>query len=139
METLVSLRGLLESFSTATRGRKKSWPQLREHISEKGIEPWLAHSLAAAATAIAGALNVLGLRRVVVTGSLTELPPSVLAHLSRAVQDGSMWAKFGRVECVAAPRRRTAGLIAVGIDRLIVPDSDTKSFSLQKIALRNQG
>jgi hypothetical protein len=76
---------------------------------------------------------------VVVTGSLTELPPSVLAHLSRAVQDGSMWAKFGRVECVAAPRRRTAGLIAVGIDRLIVPDSDTKSFSLQKIALRNQG
>jgi hypothetical protein len=50
-----------------------------------------------------------------------------------------MWAKFGRVECVAAPRRRTAGLIAVGIDRLIVPDSDTKSFSLQKIALRNQG
>jgi predicted NBD/HSP70 family sugar kinase len=139
METLVSLRGLLESFSTATRGRKKSWPQLREHISEKGIEPWLARSLDAAATAIAGALNVLGLRRVVVTGSLTELPPSVLAHLSRAVQDGSMWAKFGRVECVAAPRRRTAGLIAVGIDRLIVPDSDTKSFSLQKIALRNQG
>jgi predicted NBD/HSP70 family sugar kinase len=139
METLVSLRGLLESFSTATRGKKKSWPQLREHISEKGIEPWLAHSLAAAATAIAGALNVLGLRHVVVTGSLTELPPSVMAHLSHAIESGSMWAKFGRVECVAAPRRRTAGLIAVGIDRLIVPDSDAKSFSLQKIALRNQG
>lgn len=132
METLVSLRGLLESFSTAKRGKKKSWAQLREHISAHGIEPWLAHSLDAAATAIAGSLNVLGLRRVIITGSLTELPPSVLAHLSRAVQNGSMWAKFGAVECLAAPRRRTAGLIAVGLDRLIVPDSP-----LQKISLEN--
>ena len=123
METLVSLRGLLESFTAATQGKKKSWAQLRDHITENGIEPWLAHSLDAAATAIAGSLNVLGLRRVVITGSLTELPVSVLAHLSRAVQNGSMWAKFGQVECVAAPRRRTAGLIAVGLDRLIVPDS----------------
>jgi len=134
METLVSLRGLLESFATATRGQKKSWAQLREHILEKGVEPWLAHSLDAAATAIAGSLNVLGLRRVVVTGSLTELPPSVLAYLSRGVQNGSMWAKFGQVECVAAPRRRTAGLIAVGIDRLIVPDAHPKDFPLENMA-----
>ena len=46
-----------------------------------------------------------------------------MAHLSRAVQNGAMWAKFGQVECVAAPRRRTAGLVAVGIDRLVVPDN----------------
>jgi len=134
METLVSLRGLLESFSAATRRKNNSWPQLREHISQNGIEPWLAHSLDAAATAIAGSLNVLGLRRVVITGSLTELPASVLAHLSRAVQNGSMWAKFGQVECVAAPRRRTAGLIAVGLDRLIVPDSHPKDFPLKRTA-----
>ena len=132
METLVSLRGLLESFSEATHGKKNSWKQLGEYISAHGIEPWLAHSLDAAATAIAGSLNVLGLRRVVVTGSLTELPPSVLAHLSRAVSNGSMWAKFGAVECAAAPRRRTAGLIAVGIDRLIVPDSQPKIISAKK-------
>ena len=138
METLVSLRGLLESLAAATHGKKKSWAQLREHISEKGVEPWLAHSLDAAATAIAGSLNVLGLRRVVVTGSLTELPPSVLAHLSRAVQNGSMWAKFGQVECVAAPRRRTAGLIAVGLDRLIVPDSHPKDFPLDNLAPKNR-
>jgi predicted NBD/HSP70 family sugar kinase len=134
METLVSLRGLLEGFATATRGKKNSWAQLREHIFEKGIEPWLAQSLDAAATAIAGALNVIGLRRAVITGSLTELPPSVLAHLSRAVQNGSMWAKFGSVECTAAPRRRTAGLIAVGIDRMIVPDSPTQKISQKKTA-----
>jgi predicted NBD/HSP70 family sugar kinase len=128
METLVSLRGLLESFATATHGKKNSWAQLREHISAHGIKPWLAHSLDAAATAIAGSLNVIGLRRVVITGSLTELPPSVLAHLSRAVQNGSMWAKFGEVECVSAPRRRTVGLVAVGIDRLIVPDGHENRF-----------
>ena len=136
VETLVSLRGLLESFAAATRDKKNSWAQLREHIAANGIEPWLAHSLDAAAVVIAGALNVLGIRRVVITGSLTELPPSVLAHLSRAVQSGSMWAKFGVVECVAAPRRRTAGLIAVGLDRLIVPDSHPKDFSLPKTRVK---
>jgi len=126
IETLVSVRGLLASFSTATRGKKNSWSQLREHISNKGIEPWLAHSLDAAATAIAGSLNVLGLRRVVITGSLTELPRAVLAHLSRAVESGAMWARFGKVECLSAPRRRMAGLLAVGIDRLVVPEQTGK-------------
>ena len=80
--------------------------------------------------AIAGALNVLGLRRVIITGSLTELPPSVIAHLSRAVQAGSMWAKFGSVECQSAPRRRAAGLVAVGIDRLVVPEAMPQKNSL---------
>jgi len=126
IETLVSLRGLLESFSKATRGGKTSWSQLREHISKNGIEPWLAHSLDAAATAIAGSLNVLGLRRVVVTGSLTELPPEVMAHLARAIESGAMWARFGKVECLSAPRRRLAGLLAVGIDQLVVPEQTEK-------------
>jgi hypothetical protein len=43
--------------------------------------------------------------------------------LAQAVQNGSMWDKFGEVECVAAPRHRTAGLIAIGLDRLVVPDT----------------
>jgi predicted NBD/HSP70 family sugar kinase len=129
VETLVSLRGLLESFSAATSRREKTWPELGEYISERGMTPWLAQALDAAAAAIAGALNVVGLRRVVITGSLTELPPVVLAHLSRAVQNGSMWAKFGEVECVAAPRRRTAGLVAIGIDRMVLPDTSAKTDS----------
>ena len=122
VETLVSTRGLLESFATAQPKQEKNWDALKNFISVNGIEPWLAQSLDAAAVAIAGALNVLGLRRVVITGSLTELPSAVLAHLSRAVQDGAMWARFGKVECSAAPRCRAAGLVAIGIDRLVVPD-----------------
>ena len=122
VETLVSRRGLLESFSAANPRQKKDWATLQAFISANGIEPWLAQSLDAAAVAIAGALNVLGLRRVIITGSLNELPSSVLAHLSRAVQDGAMWARFGKVECSGAPRARAAGIVAIGVDRLVVPD-----------------
>ncbi len=126
IETLVSLRGLLESFSAAAPAAEHSWPALADHISQNGVKRWLAHALDAAAAAIAGALNVLGLRHVVITGSLTELPPVVMQYLAHAVQNGAMWARFGEVECVSAPRRRTAGLVAVGIDRLIVPDGHQK-------------
>jgi hypothetical protein len=133
METLVSLRGLLESFSVTAQAAERSWPALADYISKNGIKPWLAQALDAAAAAIAGSLNVLGLRRVVVTGSLTELPPVVMQFLSHAVRNGTMWARFGDVECVSAPRRRTAGLVAVGIDRLIVPDGHENRFVNDKI------
>jgi predicted NBD/HSP70 family sugar kinase len=83
--------------------------------------PWLQEALEAVAAVLAGALNVLGLRRVVVTGSLTELPPRVMEHLSDAIRRGAMWARFGEVKVVAAPRRRTAGLVAVALDRLVLP------------------
>ena len=126
METLVSVRGLLESFSAAHRNRKKSWAELTAQIAQAGVEPWLAASLDATAAAIAAALNVLGLRRVVITGSLAELPPVVMRHLAQAIERGAMWARFGQVECVAASRRRIAGLVAVGIDQFIVPDREPK-------------
>jgi hypothetical protein len=35
-----------------------------------------------------------------------------------------MWARFGEVICIGAPRRRAAGLAAVGIDRLVVPEME---------------
>jgi N-acetylglucosamine repressor len=131
METLVSVRGLLESFAVAAPGCPNSWTGLRDYLSsQNNIPVWLAQALDAAAAAIAGAMNVVGLSRVVITGNLTELPPAVMGHLSQAIQNGAMWAKFGRVECVTAPRRRTAGMVAVGIDRLVVPDKNTTNRSL---------
>jgi predicted NBD/HSP70 family sugar kinase len=123
VETLVSIRGLLESFKSAHPDSGGSWPALKQQITASGVEPWLAQSLDAAAVAIAAALNVLGLRRVVIAGSLTDLPAAVVEYLSRAVQAGAMWARFGQVECVATPRCRAAGLVAFGIDRLVVPEA----------------
>lgn len=136
METLVSVRGLLESFAKAVPGAKNSWADLNTHITQHGVEPWLAESLKAAAAAIAGALNVLGLRRVVVTGSLKELPPAVVDYLSNSIKGGAMWARFGEVECVSASRRRLAGLVAMGIDHFVVPEDDTPEASRAKTPRR---
>jgi predicted NBD/HSP70 family sugar kinase len=121
VETLISRRGLLESFGAHQGNAEISWPALAQSIEKEGIAPWLAEALDAAGTVIAGALNVLGLRKVVLTGSLGELPPPVFDHLSAAILSGAMWARFGEMECQEAPRRRTAGLVGMAIDRLVIP------------------
>jgi predicted NBD/HSP70 family sugar kinase len=126
LETLVSTSGLLQSFAAATSPAQATLPNLISFISEQGLSPWLTEALEAAASVIAGALNVCGLRRVVVTGSLTELPPIVFRYLSAAIDRGAVWARFGKVEVVSAPRRRTAGLVAAGIDRLVLPMPDAE-------------
>jgi glucokinase len=121
LETLVSTTGLLRSFAAARRGATANWPALIRFIAAHGIDSWLAQALDATAVAIAGALNVYGLRRVVVTGCLEELPPQVLRHLAAAIERGSLWARWGRVEVQGAPRRRAAGLAAAGMERLVLP------------------
>jgi predicted NBD/HSP70 family sugar kinase len=122
VETLVSRRGLLATFAAEAGQNAAGWPTLVEHVRRHGLEPWLAGTLETAATTIAGAINVLGLHRVVVTGSLTELPECVLSHLADAVRRGAMWGRLGDVQCVGAPRRRMAGLVSAAVDRLLCPD-----------------
>ncbi|MHB8523456.1 MAG: ROK family protein [Limisphaerales bacterium] len=121
VETLVSRRGLLASFAASHRQEPHTWPALVEHLSLRGVVPWLAEALDASGAIIAGAVNVLGLRRVIITGSLTELPAAVLDHLSAAIRGGAMWARFGDMIVQSAPRRRGAGLVAAAIDRLLMP------------------
>jgi hypothetical protein len=70
---------------------------------------------------IAGALNVIGLRRLILTGILTELAPSAVEYLRKAIMRGAMWTRFGGLSIETAPRRRAAGLVAAGIDRLALP------------------
>lgn len=146
LETLVSERGLLESFAgargtqiqghrsqvgaptrdqtaggTADGGRSvPQWKELVGSVRETGIEPWLAETLDATARIIAGALNVLGIHGVIVTGRLCELA-GCIEYLATAVNKGAMWGRFGQVTCQSAPHRRAAGLVAAGIDRLVLP------------------
>ncbi len=115
VETLLSRRGLAESFGSPDLAA------LARTLTAEGLPPWLRDALEAMGAIIAGALNVLGLRRVVITGHLTELPPLVLTTLGTAVQRGAMWARFGEVICERAPRRRLAGLVTAGLDRLLFP------------------
>jgi len=138
VETLVSTGGLLLS-SAEQHGRAcESWSALCATVKRNGIEPWLSASLDAAASVIAGALNVLGLNHVVVTGSLTELPSAVMDHVSAAIVKGAVWARFGMVKVEAAPRRRAAGLVAVGLDRVVLPMARVVEISPGLAPLRTQ-
>jgi predicted NBD/HSP70 family sugar kinase len=121
VETLLSTPGLLRSFSEAEGRPAATWVEPEEHIRENGIDPWLNVTPDAAAVLIAGALNILGLRRVVITGGPTELAPVVMECLSASIVKGAMWARFGKVSVECAPRRRIAGLVAAGIERLVLP------------------
>jgi predicted NBD/HSP70 family sugar kinase len=127
LETLVSERGLLESFAKAQGPASANWKTLVRHISENGVTPWLRHTVEATAMTIAGALNVLGLHRVIVTGRLVELPGAV-DQLAAEIKAGAMWGRFGEVICQSAARRRTAGLVAAGIDRLVLPAGDERGL-----------
>ncbi len=119
VETLVSRNGLLATVATIHE-QIKTWQQLIDHVATVGIEPWLGDAIDAIAVTIAGALNVLGLRHVVLTGSVTEFAPIVAERLSAAVTRGAMWARFGQITVVTAPRRRTAGLVSAAIDRVLL-------------------
>ncbi len=123
LETLVSRRGLMQTFHQKLGG-ERDWMHLTRRLSQRGMESWLEPTLEAAAGAIAGALNVLGLRRVIITGSLTELPGAVVEELARLVQRGAMWARFGKVECQSAPRRRGRGLAAAGVEKLLLHEEN---------------
>ena len=127
LETLVSNKALLLSFSEVTGKANPCWEELVNHINENGIEPWFDSILNHTADVIATAMNVLGIRKVVVVGSLVELGEFVIKTLERKITHGAMWARFGTVECVSAPRRRIAGLVYAGIERLIAPVPVAKS------------
>jgi len=121
LETLVSRNGLLRSFAEANPHGPRSWAALCEHVERYGIPKWLEAALESAGAVIANALNVLGLRRLVITGCITELPPIVTVRLAEFVKAGALWARFGEVHVSIAKRHRAAGLVAAGIDRLLVP------------------
>jgi predicted NBD/HSP70 family sugar kinase len=121
IETLVSKRGLMQSYASMHRNSSHTWEAFAQNISDEGIPSWLQKTLDETAIIIAGALNVTGLRRLIITGILMELPASVVEYLSRKIRKGAMWALFGELLIETAPRRRTAGLVAVGIDRLVLP------------------
>lgn len=137
LETLVSERGLLESFAAADKHRRPavrpSWKALAARVSKAGLDPWLVETLNATARVVAGALNVLGVRRLIITGRLTELPACV-AHLNEHVSRGAMWGRFGEIIVQVAPHRRAAGLVAAGVDRLVLPDDDARALPPVSVA-----
>ena len=118
LETLITRRGFLAS--AAEHGQPKSWPALIEYLTDRPLPRWLKFSLDSAAVDIAAALNLLGLRQVVLTGAFRELPPACVQYLSDSVQQHAMWARFGEIALRTAPRRRQAGVVSVALDSLLL-------------------
>lgn len=121
LETLVSTRGLLTSFAQNSGMQNPSWDDFVNHIRKNGMDDWLKTNLKETANIISCALNTMGLRKIVITGALTELGSDVIKFLEEQIVKGAMWARFGDVQCVAAPRRRIAGLVWVGIEQFVAP------------------
>ena len=82
---------------------------------------FLSEALDATAACIAAILNVLGLKRVVLTGHIRELGPRASDHLIAAIRRAAMWSRFDMVEVELAQRRRARGLTIAGIQRVIMP------------------
>lgn len=129
LETLVS-RGAIGAAVLGMRRRPGSdvdrspggmWQDVVSKVATRGVTGEFAKAIDAAGAGIAAAINMLGVDRVVVTGSLTEFPPTVLDRLATAVRRHAFWARVADVTIVAAPRRRLAGLGYVVIDRIIAP------------------
>jgi predicted NBD/HSP70 family sugar kinase len=120
VETLVSRGGLLAS--AKQHGDPQTWPELVKHLQQQGsLPPWMTESLDAVATTIAGGLNLLGVRQVLFSGALNDMP-SVTDHLCAAVRRGAMWGRFGEIQCRPAPRRRLVGMISLAIDHVLLSD-----------------
>lgn len=124
LETLLSRKGLLQNLNEAM-GRKAAvhdWSAVLRQVESTGMEPWLAHTLDAGARLIAGAMNMLGMKRVIVTGALAELGPVVLEELHKQIESHAMWGRFGSISCQGAPRHRAAGLMEAAISRVVLAE-----------------
>jgi len=121
LETIASRRGLLSSFRTAKQRPGATWADVEQHVFRHGVERWLASSIEAAAGVIAGAVNILGIQDVVLTGDLPSLHPDVLSMIGDRVQSRALIGRFGKLQCVTAPRRSSHGLLAAAADRVLLP------------------
>jgi predicted NBD/HSP70 family sugar kinase len=112
LETLVSREGLLRSFRAARRRTAAEWDELRARVAEHGVERWLLPSLDAAGAVLGGAVNLLGIEELVLTGHLPALHPDVGSVLAERAARHSLLGRFGKLGCAVAPRRRLRGLVA---------------------------
>jgi predicted NBD/HSP70 family sugar kinase len=119
LETLLAEPGLLESYRRASGDAQATWPTLSRHLAEQPLPTWLVDTLDATASCVGAALNLYGLRRVVLTGKIGDLPLAAREYLSSGISRAALWSQFQGVEVAFAPRRRARGLVLAGIQRFV--------------------
>jgi predicted NBD/HSP70 family sugar kinase len=119
LETYVSKPSLTASFEE--HGGTGGWDGLRAALETDPLPSWLKTAFDAAASGIAGAINTVGLRRVVLSGPVAELGERTVSYLSDAVEAAAMWSRFETVSCIVAPQKRLDGLVLAGIQNAVIP------------------
>ncbi len=123
IETLAARPGLLASYERAHES-PSDWASATAKLAGKPAPRWLREAMAATGTVIGGALNVLGLARVVLTGAFAELPDDAIDQLRVAIAEGTLAARFAELQVRTAPRRRARGMLRGLVERLLIPTTD---------------
>jgi predicted NBD/HSP70 family sugar kinase len=77
-------------------------------------------ALDALSMCIVAALNLYGLRRVVVTGLLSDLGEAARSRVSSMVTGSALWSRFENVSVAFASRQRARGLGLAAFQRLVL-------------------
>ena len=125
LETLLSRTGLLASYAQSANTSDPDWADLLVALgTQQAMPSWFADTLLSLAITVGGALNLLGLNRVVLTGLFEDLPQQCIDQLVDEIAHASLAARFGRVGITVAPRRRAQGLLRRAFDHLLIPTED---------------
>jgi predicted NBD/HSP70 family sugar kinase len=123
LETLASARGLIQSLREA-KGHAPTHALTFADVvkaAERELPPWMRATFDAIATCVSAALNLYGVRRVVMVGRIAELPAPATDYLIGVIQRASMWSRFDAVAVTLAPKRVSRGLVIAGIHRFVMP------------------
>ena len=133
LETILGRRGLLRTARRHTEPGVRKWAQLAEELADQAIPPWLHDTLSSAAYVIAGAINVAGVSKVVLSGDVLALGSDVLECMTEQINSHALWGRFGRIRVEATPRQRLLGLSLAALDRVVL--EPTKA----ELAIEQQG
>jgi predicted NBD/HSP70 family sugar kinase len=120
LETILGRRGLLYTAKRRTEAKVRKWSQLTEGLANQGVPQWLRDTLSSAAYVIAGAINIAGVSKVVLSGALLELGSNVLETMTEEINAHALWGRFGNIRVEAAPRQRLLGLTLAALDSVVL-------------------
>lgn len=121
LETLIAERWLVRSLAETTGESDLTFAHVCRAAQGPELPTFLVEALDATAACISGILNVLGLKRVLLSGIIRDLGPRATDHLIARIRRFAMWSRFDTVEVEFVQRRRARGLTIAGIQRVIMP------------------
>src|SRR4051794_33377397 len=123
LETPAAQRGMVQRLREGKGYPAPQVPPVADvgKATDRELPPWMKNTFDAIATGVSAALNLYGVRRVVMVGRIAELPAIATDYLIGVIQRASMWSRFDAVAVTLAPKRIARGLVIAGIHRFVMP------------------